>query len=252
MKVLIIGKGEVGSAMFELIKPYHEVLIRDLKDIELNDVDILHICYPDQINFVDITKGYIRQYNPRVTIINSSVRIGTTELCGQDVAYVPIRGRHPNLSKEIPIFKSFISANSVELLDFVEIYYQSLGLEVHKVYNTKSAELIKVLSNIHMGLEIAWRQEVERIFDHFDVNSLVYEDWEDDYNRVYGTLGQNQLIRPRMKRDPIGGHCILECTKILKQQFPSNIFDFIIDSNEIEKARRKHGTSEGIKKQEQG
>lgn len=252
MKVLIIGKGEVGSAIYEIIKNFHEVHIRDIEGYQLDEVEILHICYPDFVNFVDITRGYIKQYKPRVTIINSSVRIGTTELVGGDVAYVPVRGRHPNLSKEIPIYKQFVGANDDEVVNFVSQYYESCGMSVYRVYNSKSVELIKVLSNVHMGLEIAWRQEVDRVFSDFNVSSSVYESWEDDYNRGYRILGQDQLMRPRMKSDPIGGHCILECTKILKSQFPSVIFDFILESNEQVKAiRRRHGASDRKQEQEE-
>ena len=59
--------------------------------------DVLHVCYPFQIeDFVGVTAGYIDRFKPKVTVINSTVAVGTTrqisERTGTDVVNSPVRG----------------------------------------------------------------------------------------------------------------------------------------------------------------
>jgi UDP-N-acetyl-D-mannosaminuronate dehydrogenase len=116
------------------------------------------------------------------------------------------------------------------------LYLEGFNVVTKPVYYPMATEACKLLSNIHMGVEIAWRQEAQRILDGFGIDSKVYEEWEDTYNMGYRITGDEQLTRPRLRPDPIGGHCILQCTEILSAQYPSHIFDFIKESNE--KAKR--------------
>lgn len=238
MKVLIIGNGQIGQAIQQIISPFHEVHIRDVGDYPLAEVDFLHICYPDSMYFVGDTQDYIKQYKPKVTIIHSSIGIGKTANCGSHVVHAPVRGRHPHLAEQIPAFPIFIGGDSKADLQTVSDYLTGCNLVTVPVDDPTSTELVKLLSNIHMGLEIAWRQEVGRILERFGVQPRVYEHWEDSYNEGYRVTNNEQLTRPRMNVDPIGGHCILECTEILGKQFNSKAFEFITESNEKEKAKR--------------
>lgn len=234
MKSLIIGAGEVGTSLKNVLKPYHEIIIRDKAPMECKDVEVLHICYPDFDGFVETTKNYISEYKPHLTVIHSSVRIGTTRKCGNGVVYSPIRGRHPDngLDKEMKSFVKFIAC--------VDPYYSDRAFDYFSVRanwtcfitrKPESLEFLKMLSNIHMGLEIAWRQEVERMEKKLGIEEGVYGIWEETYRKGYQALNQPNLIRPVMRPDPIGGHCILPCTELLKQQFESKFFDLILESN---------------------
>lgn len=250
MKVLIIGEGQIGSAIKTILSKYHEVFIRDLEDFTLSGVDYLHICYPDSLLFVKYTRSYIEQYKPKATVIHSSIGIGKTEQCGESVVHVPVRGRHPYLADEIPAYPLFIGGKNKAVVEEIKAYLEGCGLVAASAGDPKGTELIKLLSNIHMGLEIAWRQEVGRLLEKFNVHPLVYERWEESYNEGYRMTGNEQLIRPRLNPDPIGGHCILECTDILSKQAHSKLFDFIVESNEKEKTKRsstrKNGTPETV------
>ena len=65
-------------------------------------VDTLQVCLPcgNQEKFADIIKGYVDQYKPKLTIINSTVPPGTTlkvaAACKCLVAHSPARGVHIN------------------------------------------------------------------------------------------------------------------------------------------------------------
>ena len=91
MKTLVIGKGQVGSALFDVLRGTHDVYIKDIEPLELDGVEVLHICYPDHDGFYQTTKDYIAKYKPKLTIINSSIRVGTTEQFATGVVYSPVR-----------------------------------------------------------------------------------------------------------------------------------------------------------------
>ncbi len=235
MKSLVIGKGQIGSALFEIFSKAHECYIRDLEGLDLEGVEVLHIAYPYSESFINQTREYIEKYRPRLTIIHSSVAVGTTIKCGEHVVHSPERGRHPNLAHEMKMFPKFVGGRNGKDLIMASQYLKACDWDVFLVTNPSWTELVKLMSNIHLGLEIAWRQEVNRIFKSFggtlhdDIG--VYEAWEDTYNEGHMALGHRQLIRPRLKSDPIGGHCILPCTDILASQFYSQAFEFIRRSN---------------------
>ena len=244
MKSLIIGKGQIGNALHYIFSGHHECYIRDVNP-ERNDpakVEVLHIAFPYSENFVDNVSQYIQYYRPLLTIIHSSVAIGTTDKIGQGCIHSPERGRHPNLAYEMKQFPKFIASGDANALAFAKGYFDKCGWKTVQVNDPDITEALKLISNVHLGLEIAWRQEVSRMIpsDYSDI----YDQWEDSYNLGHEYMGHRHLIRPRMKEDPIGGHCILPCLDILKERFSSKAFQFIEESNA--KAKRKTQEESGV------
>src|SRR3990172_11922870 len=114
--VLIVGLGEIGHTLFALyneIKEKFSVYGLDLdigkmkvlnqsKDKVPARVDTLQVCLPcsSQEKFADAIKGYVNQYKPNLTIINSTVPPGTTlkvaAVCLCLVAHSPARRVHIN------------------------------------------------------------------------------------------------------------------------------------------------------------
>lgn len=234
MKGLIIGRGEVGRALHVVLSEYYPTEIRDVEDLEPKGYEILHLAYPDGPNFVDAAKAYIHQYRPKLTVIHSSVRVGTTDkvaAANDFVVHSPVRGRHPNLEREMKAFPKFVGGRNQIAVNMAKSYFQHAEWVCDGYPDPRATELVKMLSNIYLGLEIAWRQEVERICKTFGVSSFTYEQFEATYNEGYRRLGQEQLIRPKLSPRPIGGHCILPCTDLLGTQYPSKAFDFIRGSN---------------------
>lgn len=232
MKTLIIGAGQVGTALRYVLENYHEVYIKDLGDYPLKNVEVMHVCYPDHKDFDKTTKEYIKQYKPRLTIINSSVAVGTTSKCGKDVVYSPVRGRHPALAQEMTVFPKFSGCrNADKAIEATDYFNNSGWREAYAVESPEALEYLKLMSNVHMGLEIAWRQEVQRMMKRFDIDDEDYAQWEQTYSQGYRNLGQFHLMRSIMNPGPIGGHCIIPCTEILGSQFKSKAFDFILESN---------------------
>lgn len=236
MKTLVIGAGQVGTAIKEIVSPHHETFIKDVEDLSLDGVDVMHICYPDHRGFEETTKAYIAQYKPKLVIINSSVKVGTTGKCGDDVVYSPVRGRHPRLASEMKDFVKIVACKNFEKAEAAYKYFNACGLRCVLSQSPEAYELLKVISNVHMGLEIAWRQEVERMLKTFGIDQIEYTIWEKTYRDGCLKVNDLNLIRSIMNPDPIGGHCILPCTEILRKQFDSKLLDFIVDSNERKKS----------------
>src|SRR6266446_5351678 len=107
---LIIGAGEVGQGLYAIFSKYHKTGLRDIEPMmdEWNSAEILHIAFPECAYFIDHVHDYIDTYKPQLTIIHSSVKTHTTSHCGPHVVYSPVRGRHPNLAKEMPLYKKFV------------------------------------------------------------------------------------------------------------------------------------------------
>lgn len=237
MKSLIIGKGQIGQALFEIFSKVHECYIRDIR-AELDDpksIEVLHLAYPDSENFVESVLDYKAYYKPRLTIIHSSVAIGTTQQCGEHVVHSPERGRFPNLAREMRMYRKFIGFEEIEDGDLAAFYINACNWPTQLVDDPQQTEMLKLLSNAHMGLEIAWRQEVERL----GVNAEIYQLWEQSYQTGYMKTNQHHLIRPIMRPDPIGGHCILPCIDLLLQRFASKFLELIKESNGLAKRKEE-------------
>src|SRR5436189_6394787 len=97
-KVVVAGLGEVGKPLFELAARHCDVIGVDISPVErIEQIDILHVCYPFQIkDFIGETARYIDLFKPALTIVNSTVAIGTTraiaERTSATVVNSPVRG----------------------------------------------------------------------------------------------------------------------------------------------------------------
>lgn len=253
MKNLIIGAGEVGTGLHQIFSKAHQTFIRDIdrREDDPVEIEILHIAYPDSDRFTDFTRNYIERYLPKLTVIHSSVKPGTTAGLARTfrIIHSPVRGRQPHLAKEMLSYPKYVAGRNIEDLDLAADFLKACNWPVVRIDNPTSTELLKLVSNVHMGLEIAWRQEVGRMLKQFKVDEEDYVHWEQTYMVGYILNNQTHLIRPQMKPDAIGGHCILECTALLKSLYPSEAFEFIGRSNDeakINKTSEQTGQQKGV------
>ena len=72
LKVLVLGAGQVGSALASLIKKKHDVTVLDLEaqTAPKQHFDVMHVCYPYSLHFEGYTFGYTQICN-RVTLFLS-------------------------------------------------------------------------------------------------------------------------------------------------------------------------------------
>ena len=109
MNSLIIGKGEVGTALWKILRKKYSTYITDKTDKQL-DIEIIHICFPYSKNFIKEVKRYRELFEPLYIVIHSTVPVGTSFECG--AYHSPIRGVHPNLEEGIRTFVKYLAPKS--------------------------------------------------------------------------------------------------------------------------------------------
>jgi len=228
--VVVAGLGEVGKPLFELISEHHQVIGVDIAPAMTrpDTVDILHICYPFAIkNFVGETARYIGFFKPALTIINSTVAIGTTrviaERTGAAVVNSPVRGKHARMLEQLRIYTKFVGALDPVSGARAAEHFESVGLKTKVLSAPEATELAKLTETTYFGLMIAWAQEVERYCDRV---GQAYEEVASFYDEI--------SFFPSVKYFPgiIGGHCVMPNIEILRQSDDSAILRAIEESNQ--------------------
>src|SRR5436309_11596631 len=170
--VVVVGLGEVGKPLLELISKHHNAVGIDIwpSVADVSSVDVLHICYPFQDReFVGETARYTELFRPRLTIINSTVAVGTTRAVAQrtdaTVAYSPVRGKHAHMLEDLQRYTKFVGALNRSLAEEAAQHFESLDLKTKVVSSPEAVELAKLTETSFFGLLIAWAQEIERYAD---------------------------------------------------------------------------------------
>ena len=232
-KIGILGYGEIGSS---LAKFYKNPKIKDLKrDDGLKGVEILHICIPWSDNFIDIVKKEIKEINPKLTIIHSTIAPGATKKLsdkfGGMVVHSPVRGTHPNLYRGIKTFVKYIGADYKKAGDLAKRHLSSLGIKTKVLYPSVTSELGKILDTTYYGVCIAWHGEMKEICDKFRVDfENAVTDFNQTYNKGYSKLGKKKFVRPVLYPPQNGKpkHCIIPNAAILQKYYKTPIFDLIL------------------------
>jgi len=237
--VVVVGLGEVGKPLFELVSKYHHTFGVDIKPVgdPPEQVDVLHICYPFEIqDFVGESARYIERFKPALTIINSTVGVGTTravaKLCGATVVNSPVRGKHIRMLSELQSYVKFVGASDPGAARKAADHFQSVNLKTKVLSSPEATELAKLTETTYFGLMIAWAQEVERYCDRSGA----------DYNEVISFYEEIQFFPP-VKYFPgiIGGHCVMPNIKILSKYDRSAILEAIEASNQMKVEREAGG-----------
>jgi len=243
-KVVVVGLGEIGKPLFELVAQQHEAVGVDLAPpaSRVERPDFMHVCYPFQIrDFVGETARYIELLHPAVTIINSTVSIGITrtiaERTGVPVVNSPVRGKHARMVEDLRRYIKFVGAIEPEVGRSVVDHFESFGLKAKLLSSPEATELAKLTETTYFGLMIAWAQEVERYCDRTGQN---YEEIVSFYDEIG--------FFPPVKYFPgtIGGHCVMPNIEILRNFEPSQLLDAIRASNEMKKEREAKREIEAI------
>jgi UDP-N-acetyl-D-mannosaminuronate dehydrogenase len=253
--VLIVGLGEIGHTLFALLTDVKEgftVYGLDLdqaKMKELNQsrknipsqIDTLHICLPcsNQKNFADITVGYVEEFKPKLTIINSTVPPGTTlkvaERCSCLVAHSPSRGVHKSaehMKWEMKRWTKYVGGANTEAAEAAEAHFEKMGLKVKILKSCTETELAKLFETTYRAWMIACFQEMHRISKAFGADFDETVDFLEDTHRV-------RFDRPVMFPGVIGGHCLIPNTELLLAAYDSEFLRLILESNEKRKEEVK-------------
>ena len=176
-RVVVVGLGEVGKPLLQIVSEYHDVIGVDITPPteRFDEVDVLHICYPFQIkDFVSESARYIELFKPKVTIINSTVAVGTTRAVAERARAVvvnsPVRGKHARMVEEMRSYAKFVGALDLAGAQDAADHFESVGLKARILSSPEATELAKLTETTYFGLMIAWAQELERFCDQAGQN----------------------------------------------------------------------------------
>lgn len=228
-KVMVVGLGEIGKPLLEVISKHHKTVGVDIAPpLEPpGDIDVMHVCYPFKINdFIGQTARYIKQYNPKLTVIHSTVAVGTTravaEQTGATVVNSPVRGKHTRMAADLLRYDKFVGGLDAASAERAARHFESVGMKTRVLSSCEATELAKLTETTYFGVIIAWAQEVERYCDQFGLN----------YDEVVSIYEEVPFFPP-VKYFPgaIGGHCVMSNIEILGQSIQSDILKAVESSN---------------------
>ncbi len=245
-QLVVVGLGEVGKPLLQLAGQYCRAIGVDIAPPPegIEKVDVLYICYPFEIkDFVGETTRYIELFKPALTIIHSTVAVGTTRAIAERVraavVYSPVRGKHARMLEDLHHYVKFIGAITPETGHEAAAHLQALGLKTKLLSSPEATELAKLTETTYFGLLIAWAQEVERYCDQ----------WNQRYDEVASFWEEIKYLPPvTYVPGIIGGHCVMPNIEILSKFDHSPLLKTIQDSNQKKKERegseeRKRPTS---------
>jgi len=251
-KVLVLGLGEVGGSLYEILVESGKFSVFAL-DSNINKmrefganmpkgkVDVMHVCIPcyDREEFVKSVLEYINKFDPEIIVINSTVPPGTTEelnkKSGRPVAHSPIRGVHKDrdhMKWEIRRWTKYVGGTDDKSTELASKHFEKLGLKVKALGSSRETELAKLFETIYRAWMIACFQEMHRISRYFNADFDQIVDFLEDTHRV-------RFDRPPMFPDVIGGHCLIPNTKLLLEVYESEFLRLILKSNEKRKEEIK-------------
>ena len=228
--VVIIGLGEVGKPLLEIMKNRYQTFGVDINQpASISRCDVMHICFPSQNGqFVRQVVEYIHRYLPALTVINSTVAPGTTRSIavesGTAVVHSPVRGKHVRMQEEMLHYTKFIGALDLQSGQRAIEHFEGVGMKTKLLTPPEASEIAKLTETTYFGLLIAWAQEVERYCTKLGAN----------YDEVVSFYDEIKFF-PSVKYFPgeIGGHCVMPNIAILRQRFSSGLLEAIVKSNTL-------------------
>lgn len=228
---LVVGLGEVGSALAQVLKRTGRILEHDIERREFNEpVGVMHLCFPftRQADFEAVARSYIERFKPELTIINSTVIPGTSraiaERASVPIAYSPVRGKHARMVDDLLKYRKFVAGTDDETATRAAQHFRGAGMATHCINRLETLELAKLGETTYFGLLIAFAQELNRYGNR--VNG--------DYAEALDFFDEVDFL-PRTKYYPgfIGGHCVIPNIQLLRTIESSPLLEAVLESNRL-------------------
>ena len=232
MKNIVLGVGEVGGALLALYKENKiKVFGKDINDHQVyKNINVLNICIPYDQNFIKNVVDQIKKLNPKLTIIHSTVPIGTTQkiknLIDVEVAHSPVIGSHPFLKKSLKTFTKYVGVDNKKTFLKAKKHFKQLKIKTKYASSFSHTETAKLLCTTYYGICIAWHYYMNEICKKYNIDFSFIQKWNKNYNKGYlknkfKKYNRPVLYPPLFKK--IGGHCVIPNAELLNK-FDSNPF----------------------------
>lgn len=232
---LVIGEGEVGRALVEVLstEPLRYIVrSRDLDPpAEPIVTDVLHIAYPYLGDgFVQTVRDYAIQHAADLVIIHSTVPPGTSSRAG--AVHSPVTGRHPNLALGIRTFVKYFGGLRAREAAAI---FAALGVRTATTERATTTELGKLMATLQFGMAVALQRETYALAALTGADpDVAYRGFNELYNDGYADLDEPfrlPIIEPMP--GPIGGHCVIPNAHLLARALGSPLASALIEYNEL-------------------
>lgn len=226
--VIVAGLGEVGRPLLQILSRTYESVGIDVAPVQISrPCSVLHVCYPFQIHdFIGTTVSYIKRFQPRLTIINSTLGIGTTrkvqEQVDVPVVYSPVRGKHAKMQQEMLHYRKFVAGFDAQSTQQAARHFEAAGFPIAIFRTPEVGELSKLVETTWLGILVGWAQEVERMAAGCGAS----------YGEVNAFIEEIDFLPSQVFPGRIGGHCVMPNIAILRDRFRSGLLDAVVESNE--------------------
>ena len=219
MTDIILGMGEVGETLFDLlVDRKFDCIGIDLEDSKcknytenkiIENPQYLHVCLPGELEkFTDIVIEWVNKIkNIQVAVIHSTVKPGTTksvqERSSIPILFSPVRGVHRRFLDDIKKYTKFISFDGTKINSKIKKDLENRFKKVDWMSTTKTAELAKILvDTTYYGWLINYAQITKMICEKENVD---FDEMWKFADEIHENLGN----RPKMFPGIIGGHCVI-------------------------------------------
>ena len=228
MTDIILGMGEVGETLFDLlIERRFNCIGIDIdnskcknysENSSIENPEYLHVCLSGELTeFEDITSTWISKLEGlKVIIIHSTVKPGTTkniqEKSKVPVLFSPIRGVHKRFLEDIKKYTKFIASDDKQLAPEIKSDLEKRFQKIDWMSTTKTAELAKILvDTTYYGWLINYAQITKMICEKEGVD---FDEMWKFADEIHENLGN----RPKMYPGIIGGHCVIPNLSLIENE----------------------------------
>lgn len=228
MTDIILGMGEVGETLFDLlVDRKFDCIGIDLDNSKcknytenkiIENPQYLHVCLPGELEkFTDIVIEWINKIkNIQVVVIHSTVKPGTTKTIQErssiPILFSPVRGVHRRFLDDIKKYTKFISFDNTEINSEIKKDLENRFEKVEWMSTTKTAELAKILvDTTYYGWLINYAQITKMICEKENVD---FDEMWKFADEIHENLGN----RPKMFPGIIGGHCVIPNLNLIEYE----------------------------------
>ena len=219
MTDIILGMGEVGETLFDLLKNRNFECVGIDADTSksknysensmIKNPEYLHVCLPGELSeFVEITLNWINKLKDlKIVLIHSTVKPGTTKKIQEKsivpVLFSPVRGVHRRFSEDIKKYTKFIASDNEQINSEIKSELKNRFEKIEFMSTTKTAELAKILvDTTYYGWLISYAQITKMICEKEGID---FDEMWKFADEIHENLGN----RPKMYPGVIGGHCVI-------------------------------------------
>jgi hypothetical protein len=227
---VIVGVGEVGSALLDLLNGGARRVAAGhdpAKDLvaEPRPHAVMHVCLRWSETFLPTVRAYQAAFTPGLTIVHSTVPVGTTaQLAG--AVHSPVEGSHARMRDDLQRFVKWAGGARAEEAAAI---FRRHGIACKTVPSSELTEALKLLSLAHYGADIAMSHLAQGVLTKLvddGTARAAWTEWIENYNAGVATDKRSRLLWPDGPR--IGGHCVVPGTALLARDFPHELLDGVL------------------------